>query len=87
MNIKAWIQSSNENTDDFMFENGKLIPIEDEKKGREFVNLMFDVKRNGIVRLEEPFLIIQSKKNKDLFLIDIVANNIDDYNRRIPIML
>jgi hypothetical protein len=87
MNIKAWIQSSNENTDDFMFENGKLIPIEDEKKGREFVNLMFDVKRNGIVRLEEPFLIIQSKKNKDLFLIDIVANNIDDYNRRIPLML
>ena len=87
MNIKAWIQSSNENTDDFVFENGRLIPIEDEKKGREFVNLMLDVKRNGIVRLEQPFLIVQSKKNKNLFLIDIVANNTDDYNRRLPLML
>lgn len=87
MNIKAWIQSSNENTNDFVLENSKLIPIEDGEKGREFVNLMLDVKRNGIVRLEEPCLIVQSKKDKNLFLIDIIADNTDDYNRRIPVML
>ncbi|WP_304288219.1 hypothetical protein [Capnocytophaga leadbetteri] len=87
MNIKAWIQSSNENTNDFVLENSKLIPIEDGEKGIEFVNLMLDVKRNGIVRLEEPCLIVQSKKDKNLFLIDIIADNTDDYNRRIPVML
>ena len=50
MNIKAWIQSSNENEDDFVLENGKLLPIEDKIKGREFVNLMFDIKENGKVK-------------------------------------
>ena len=44
MNVKAWIQSSNENENDFVLENSKLLSIEDNVKGREFVNLMFDSK-------------------------------------------
>ncbi|MBM0656809.1 hypothetical protein JMN12_09675 [Capnocytophaga genosp. AHN8471] len=88
MNIKAWIQSSNENEDDFVLENGKLLPIEDKIKGREFVNLMFDIKENGKVKHQEPFLeIVQSKKDKNLFLIDMSAENKDIHQRRVAVML
>lgn len=88
MNVKAWIQSSNENENDFVLENGKLLSIEDNIKGREFVNLMFDIKENGKVKLQEPFLeIIQSKKEKNLFLIDMSAENKDIHQRRVAVML
>ena len=88
MNIKAWIQSSNENENDFVLENGKLLSIEDNTKGREFVNLMFDIKENGKVKLQQPFLeIVQSKKDKNLFLIDMSAENKDIHQRRVAVML
>ena len=88
MNIKAWIQSSNEDTSDFVLENGKLLPIEDKMKGREFMNLMFDVKRKGKVKLKQSFLeIIQSKEEKDLFLIELNAENKDIHQRRVAVML
>ena len=88
MNIKAWIQSSNENEDDFVLENGKLLSIEDNTKGREFVNLMFDIKENGKVKLQQPFLeIVQSRKDKNLFLIDMSAQNKDIHQRRVAVML
>ena len=88
MNIKAWIQSSNENENDFVLENGKLLSIEDNVKGREFVNLMFDIKENGKVKLQQPFLeIVQSKKEKNLFLIDMNAENKDIHQRRVAVML
>ena len=88
MNIKAWIQSSNENEDDFVLENGKLLSIEDNTKGREFVNLMFDIKENGKVKLQQPFLeIVQSRKDKNLFLIDMSAENKDIHQRRVAVML
>ena len=88
MNVKAWIQSSNENENDFVLENGKLLSIEDNIKGREFVNLMFDIKENGRVKLQEPFLeIIQSKKEKNLFFIDMSAENKDIHQRRVAVML
>ena len=88
MNVKAWIQSSNENENDFVLENGKLLSIEDNIKGREFVNLMFDIKENGKVKLQEPFLeIIQSKKEKNLFFIDMSAENKDIHQRRVAVML
>lgn len=88
MNIKAWIQSSNEDTSDFVLENGKLLPIEDKMKGREFMNLMFDVKRKGKVKLKQSFLeIIQSKEEKNLFLIELNAENKDIHQRRIAVML
>lgn len=88
MNIKAWIQSSNENENDFVLENGKLLSIEDNTKGREFVNLMFDIKENGKVKLQQPFLeIVQSRKDKNLFLIDMSAENKDIHQRRVAVML
>ena len=88
MNIKAWIQSSNENENDFVLENGKLLSIEDNTKGREFVNLMFDIKENGKVKLQQPFLeIVQSRKDKNLFLIDMSAENKDTHQRRVAVML
>ena len=88
MNIKAWIQSSNEDTSDFVLENGKLLPIEDKMKGREFMNLMFDVKRKGKVKLKQSFLeIIQSKEEKGLFLIELNAENKDIHQRRVADML
>ena len=88
MNVKAWIQSSNENENDFVLENGKLLSIEDNIKGREFVNLMFDIKENGKVKLQQPFLeIVQSKKEKNLFLIDMNAENKDIHQRRVAVML
>lgn len=88
MNVKAWIQSSNENENDFVLENGKLLSIEDNVKGREFVNLMFDIKENGKVKLQQPFLeIVQSKKEKNLFLIDMNAENKDIHQRRVAVML
>ncbi|WP_314967415.1 hypothetical protein [Capnocytophaga gingivalis] len=88
MNIKAWIQSSNEDTSDFVLENGKLLPIEDKMKGREFMNLMFDVKRKGKVKLKQSFLeIIQSKEEKGLFLIELNAENKDIHQRRVAVML
>lgn len=88
MNIKAWIQSSNENENDFVLENSKLLSIEDNVKGREFVNLMFDIKENGKVKLQQPFLeIVQSKKEKNLFLIDMNAENKDIHQRRVAVML
>ena len=88
MNVKAWIQSSNENENDFVLENGKLLSIEDNVKGREFVNLMFDIKENGKVKLQQPFLeIVQSKKEKNLFLIDMSAENKDIHQRRVAVML
>lgn len=87
MNIKAWIQSSNEDTSDFVLENGKLLPIEDKMKGREFMNLMFDVKRKGKVKLKQSFLeIIQSKEEKGLFLIELNAENKDIHQRRVAVM-
>lgn len=88
MNVKAWIQSSNENEDDFVLENGKLLSIEDKVKGKEFVNLMFDIKENGILKLQQPFLkIVQSRKDKNLFLIDMSAENKDIHQRRVAVML
>ncbi len=88
MNIKVWIQSSNEDTSDFVLENGKLLPIEDKMKGREFMNLMFDVKRKGKVKLKQSFLeIIQSKEEKGLFLIELNAENKDIHQRRVAVML
>ena len=88
MNIKAWIQSSNEDTSDFVLENGKLLPIEDKMKGREFMNLMFDVKRKGKVKLKQSFLeIIQSKEEKGLLLIELNAENKDIHQRRVAVML
>lgn len=88
MNVKAWIQSSNENENDFVLENSKLLSIEDNVKGREFVNLMFDIKENGKVKLQQPFLeIVQSKKEKNLFLIDMSAENKDIHQRRVAVML
>jgi hypothetical protein len=88
MNVKAWIQSSNENENDFVLENGKLLSIEDNIKGREFVNLMFDIKENGKVKLQQPFLeIVQSRKEKNLFLIDMSAENKDIHQRRVAVML
>ena len=88
MNVKSWIQSSNENENDFVLENGKLLSIEDNVKGREFVNLMFDIKENGKVKLQQPFLeIVQSKKEKNLFLIDMNAENKDIHQRRVAVML
>jgi hypothetical protein len=88
MNVKAWIQSSNENENDFVLENGKLLSIEDNTKGREFVNLMFDIKENGKVKLQQPFLeIVQSRKDKNLFLIDMSAENKDIHQRRVAVML
>lgn len=88
MNVKAWIQSSNENENDFVLENGKLLSIEDNTKGREFVNLMFDIKENGKVKLQQPFLeIVQSRKDKNLFLIDMSAQNKDIHQRRVAVML
>ena len=88
MNVKAWIQSSNENENDFVLENGKLLSIEDNVKGREFVNLMFDIKENGKVKLQQPFLeIVQSKKEKNLFLIELNAENKDIHQRRVAVML
>lgn len=88
MNVKAWIQSSNENENDFVLENGKLLSIEDNIKGREFVNLMFDIKENGKVKLQQPFLeIVQSRKDKNLFLIDMSAENKDIHQRRVAVML
>ena len=88
MNVKSWIQSSNENENDFVLENGKLLSIEDNVKGREFVNLMFDIKENGKVKLQQPFLeIVQSKKEKNLFLIDMSAENKDIHQRRVAVML
>ena len=88
MNVKAWIQSSNENEDDFVLENGKLLSIEDKVKGKEFVNLMFDIKENGILKLQQPFLkIVQSTKDKNLFLIDMSAENKDIHQRRVAVML
>lgn len=88
MNIKAWIQSSNEDTSDFVLENGKLLPIEDKMRGREFMNLMFDVKRKGKVKLKQSFLeIIQSKEEKGLFLIELNAENKDIHQRRVAVML
>ena len=88
MNVKAWIQSSNENENDFVLENSKLLSIEDNTKGREFVNLMFDIKENGKVKLQQPFLeILQSKKEKNLFLIDMSAENKDIHQRRVAVML
>jgi hypothetical protein len=88
MNIKAWIQSSNEDTSDFVLENGKLLPIEDKMKGREFMNLMFDVKRKGKIKLKQSFLeIIQSKEEKGLFLIELNAENKDIHQRRVAVML
>lgn len=87
MNIKAWIQSSNEDTSDFVLENGKLLPIEDKMRGREFMNLMFDVKRKGKVKLKQSFLeIIQSKEEKGLFLIELNAENKDIHQRRVAVM-
>ena len=88
MNVKSWIQSSNENENDFVLENGKLLSIEDNVKGREFVNLMFDIKENGKVKLQQPFLeIVQSRKDKNLFLIDMSAENKDIHQRRVAVML
>lgn len=88
MNIKAWIQSSNEDTNDFVLEKGKLLPIEDKQRGEEFMNLMFDVKRKGKVKLKQSFLeIIQSKEEKNLFLIGLNAENKDIHQRRIAVML
>lgn len=88
MNVKAWIQSSNENENDFVLEKGKLLSIEDNTKGREFVNLMFDIKENGKVKLQQPFLeIVQSRKDKNLFLIDMSAENKDIHQRRVAVML
>jgi hypothetical protein len=88
MNVKVWIQSSNENENDFVLENGKLLSIEDNIKGREFVNLMFDIKENGKVKLQQPFLeIVQSRKEKNLFLIDMSAENKDIHQRRVAVML
>lgn len=88
MNVKAWIQSSNENENDFVLENSKLLSIEDNTKGREFVNLMFDIKENGKVKLQQPFLeIVQSRKDKNLFLIDMSAENKDIHQRRVAVML
>ncbi len=88
MNIKVWIQSSNEDTSDFVLENGKLLPIEDKMKGREFMNLMFDVKRKGKIKLKQSFLeIIQSKEEKGLFLIELNAENKDIHQRRVAVML
>ena len=88
MNIKAWIQSSNEDTNDFVLEKGKLLPIEDKQRGEEFMNLMFDVKRKGKVKLKQSFLeIIQSKEEKNLFLIELNAENKDIHQRRIAVML
>ena len=88
MNVKAWIQSSNENENDFVLENSKLLSIEDNVKGREFVNLMFDIKENGKVKLQQPFLeIVQSRKDKNLFLIDMSAENKDIHQRRVAVML
>jgi hypothetical protein len=88
MNIKAWIQSSNEKTDDFVLENGKLLPIEDKVKGREFMNIMFNIKEKGRIITKKPFLeIVQSKKEKNLFLVDMSAENKDVYDRRVAVML
>lgn len=88
MNIKAWIQSSNEDTSDFVLEKGKLLPIEDKQRGEEFMNLMFDIKRKGKVKLKQPFLeIIQSKEEKNLFLVELNAENKDIHQRRIAVML
>lgn len=88
MNIKAWIQSSNEDTSDFVLEKGKLLPIEDKQRGEEFMNLMFDIKQKGKVKLKQPFLeIIQSKEEKNLFLVELNAENKDIHQRRIAVML
>lgn len=88
MNIKAWIQSSNEKTDDFVLENGKHLPIEDKVKGREFMNIMFNIKEKGRIITKKPFLeIVQSKKEKNLFLVDMSAENKDVYDRRVAVML
>ena len=88
MNIKACIQSSNEKTDDFVLENGKLLPIGDKVKGREFMNIMFNIKEKGRIITKKPFLeIVQSKKEKNLFLVDMSAENKDVYDRRVAVML
>ena len=68
MNIKAFIQSSNENESNFVLENGTLLSVEDKIRRREFSDLMFDVKRNGRSVLKESFLqITESKKRKKSF--------------------
>ena len=88
MNIKAFIQSSNENESNFVLENGTLLSVEDKIRRREFSDLMFDVKRNGRSVLKESFLqITESKKEKNLFLIQLSAENKDIHQRRVAVML
>lgn len=88
MNIKAFIQSSNENESNFVLENATLLSVEDKIRRREFSDLMFDVKRNGRSVLKESFLqITESKKEKNLFLIQLSAENKDIHQRRVAVML
>ena len=87
MNIKAFIQSSNEDEQNFVLENGNLLSIEDKIKRRNFSDLMFDVRRNGKIIHQETFLrISQSKKEKNLFLVELNAENKDIHQRRVAVM-
>ena len=87
MNIKAFIQSSNEDEQNFVLENRNLLSVEDKIKRRNFSDLMFDVRRNGKIIHQETFLrISQSKKEKNLFLVELNAENKDIHQRRVAVM-
>ena len=54
----------------------------------EFMNIMINIKEKGRIITKKPFLeIVQSKKEKNLFLVDMSAENKDVYDRRVAVML
>lgn len=87
MNIKAWIQSSDESNNDFVLNNGEIVAVEDQHLRQEYVNQMFHIKDNGKEILKDNHLKITKSKQGNLFLIDMLADNKDIHGRRIAIML
>ncbi|WP_209391271.1 hypothetical protein [Chryseobacterium sp. RR2-3-20] len=75
-----WIQNSDEDKDDFMYENFSPMHQENMHQQQQYISEMLNSKKRAREILLEPYLKIYNKG--DLYLIDLKSEDLDKYGRK-----
>lgn len=87
MNTLIWIQNSDENKEDFLFENLNLMDTQDRKKRQGYISEILSLQKKGKKILDEIHLKINKNYKTNITIIDLKSEDQDKYGRKGAVLI
>ena len=87
MKTLIWIQNSDENKEDFLFDDLTLMDIEDRKKRQDYISEILSLQKKGEKILDELHLKINKNYKSNTIIVDLKSDDLDKYGRKGAVMI